>query len=188
MARAALLLCLSLGALALPPATLTVRDIDGRAWTPLAPAAGDVNVLVFVTVDCPISNRYAPEIGRIAADYKAKHVQTFLVYADSSLTAASVRTHVSEFHAGVPLPAIIDTGLALTTAADATVTPEAFVYNQSGPVYRGRIDDLYVSIGQMRREPTRRDLRLSLDAVLAGRPVPVAKTQAVGCFIERKGA
>jgi len=33
--------------------------------------------------------------------------------------------------------------------------------------------------------PTVRDVRRSLDAVLAGRPVPVAETQAIGCYVAR---
>ena len=165
---------------------LTVRDIDGRAWTPLAPAAGDMHLLLFVTVDCPISNRYAPEIGRIATDNGSKGVRTFLIYADPSLDASRVRENVRAFRAGVALPAIIDSGFALSAAVDATVTPEAAIYTARGRAYRGRIDDLYVNIGQSRREATRKDLRLSLDALLAGRPAPNADTQAIGCFIERK--
>ena len=185
MLRTAAFLALSLAALAPAPAALTVRDIDGRTWTPLAPAQGEVNLLVFVTTDCPISNRYAPEVGRIAAEYSSRHVRTFLVYTDPALDVARVRAHTADFHAAGPLPAIIDTGLKLTTEVDVTVTPEVAVYSAAGRAYRGRIDDLYVNIGQMRREPTRRDLRLALDAVLAGHPVAVAETQAVGCFIER---
>jgi hypothetical protein len=84
------------------------------------------------------------------------------------------------------VPAVIDRGFALTTAAGITVTPEVAVYTSAGRVYRGRIDDLYVNIGEARREPTRRDLRDALDAVIAGRPVAQAETTAVGCFIERK--
>lgn len=187
MPRAALVLLLSVAAAAPPAArALTVRDVDGRSWTPTAPGPGEVHVLLFLTPDCPVSNRYAPEIDRIASDYRARGVRTFLIYADPTVNAARVKAHVKGFHAGVTLPAIIDTGLALTEAAGATITPEAAVYTPAGRVYRGRIDDLYVSLGQPRSAPTRRDLRLTLDAVLSGRPVPVAETQAVGCFIERK--
>ena len=66
------------------------------------------------------------------------------------------------------------------------MTPEVAVYTSTGRVYRGRIDDLYVNIGEARREPTRRDLRDALDASIAGRAVAQAETIAVGCFIERK--
>ena len=166
---------------AAPP--LTVRDLDGRAWTPLQPPAGEVDLLIFITTDCPISNRYAPEILRIATDYAPKGVRTLLVFADPSLDAARARAHLTAFFPS--LPAVIDKDFVLTASVGATVTPVAAIYTTAGRAYRGRIDDLYVSIGQARREPTRRDVRLSLDAVLAGRPTPQAETTAFGCFIER---
>jgi hypothetical protein len=50
-------------------------------------------------------------------------------------------------------------------------------------LYRGRIDDRYVEFGKDRPQPTVRDLERSLEAVLGGKPVPVAKTRAIGCFI-----
>ena len=37
--------------------------------------------------------------------------------------------------------------------------------------------------GKRRVEPTRRDLRLALDAILAGKPVSARLTKAVGCYI-----
>ena len=168
------------------PRALVVRDIDGRAWTPLEPAAGGINLLFFISADCPISRRYAPEIDRIAAAYHARSVQTFFVYADSTLRPAELRANLREFHPGSPTPAIVDLGYRLTGAIGATVTPEAAIVSKTGRAYRGRIDDLYLNAGQTRRAPQHHDLRDALDATLAGRPIGQAETRAVGCFIERK--
>jgi hypothetical protein len=96
-----------------------------------------------------------------------------------------VRQNVAQFHPGAKIPAIIDAGFQLTAAADAKVTPEAFVYTPSGLVYHGRIDDLYVSIGKSRQQALHHDLRDALDAALAGRHVATPETSAIGCFIER---
>jgi hypothetical protein len=174
-------------ALALGPTAaaqeVTVRDLEGVTRTPLAVAPGDTHVLIFVALDCPISNRYAPEVGRLAADYAPKRVRVFLIYADRSATPARAREHLDAFHPGLQATPIVDTDFRVTKAVGATVTPETAVYTTAGRVYRGRIDDLYVSLGETRHAPTRRDLRLSLDAVLAGRKVPVAETRAVGCYI-----
>ena len=171
--------------LATAPSPSQVRDLDGRSWTPLSPAPGNVNVLFFISTDCPISNRYAPEIDRMAAAYRDKHVQMFLIYVEPAAAIERVRTHVGEFHAGVRAPAIVDAGLDVTRAADATVTPEAIVMTTSGRAYRGRIDDLYVNLGQTRRAPQHHDLRDALDALLKGAPVHQKETQAIGCFIDR---
>jgi hypothetical protein len=167
-----------------PP--IAVRDLDGRTWTPLAPAPGQVHLLVFLSAECPISARYSPEIDRITAEYGGKGVHTWLVYADRSLGVPAARANLAEFHPHTTAAAIIDAGFKLTTAVDATVTPEAAVYTDRGRVYRGRIDDLYITIGNPRRAPTHRDLRTALDAVLAGRPFTLPETTAIGCFIERK--
>jgi hypothetical protein len=166
-------------------APLAVSDIDGHVWTPLSPATGETNLIFFVSADCPVSARYAPEIDRIAASYATRGVRTWLVYADLTATIPSVRENLRAFHPHASTPAIIDAGFQLTTAVDATITPEAAIYTSSGRVYRGRIDDLYVSIGKSRREALHHDVREALDAIVAGRSVPTPQTDAVGCFIER---
>jgi hypothetical protein len=172
--------------LAIPPqAPLMVRDIDGREWNPLRPAAGEVNLLVFVSATCPISQRYSPEIDRILRDCGAKGVHTWLIYADPQVDPAAVRTNLKEFHPSATVPAVIDTGFKLTAAVDVKVTPEVAIYVHAGRVYRGRIDDANDAIGQSRRAVTHHDLRDALDAVLAGRAVPTPETKAIGCFIER---
>ena len=62
--------------------------------------------------------------------------------------------------------------------------PEAVILDQSGRVaYRGRIDDRFVDFGKTRQAPTRNDLQLALQEVLAGRHVKVPTTKAIGCFI-----
>jgi thiol-disulfide isomerase/thioredoxin len=165
--------------------TPRVADIDGHVWTPLAPARGETNLVLFVSADCPVSARYAPELDRIAAAYAPRGVRAFLIYADLTATIPAVRQNVASFHPGAKIPAIIDAGFELTAAANATVTPEAFVYTSTGRAYRGRIDDLYVSIGKARQQAQHHDLRDALDAVLAGHAVATAETSPVGCYIER---
>jgi hypothetical protein len=166
-------------------APLAVNDIDGHVWTPLSPATGETNLIFFVSADCPVSARYAPEIDRIVARYAGRGVRAWLVYADLTATIPTVRENLKAFHPHASIPAIIDAGFQLTTAVDVTITPEAAIYVSSGRVYRGRIDDLYLSIGKSRREALHHDVRDALDAVLAGRSVSTAQTDAVGCAIER---
>lgn len=164
---------------------ITVRDLDGHAWTPLAPARGETNLLFFIGADCPITRRYSPEMDRIASDYRARGVRTWFIYAEPMLSAADARRNLKDFHTGSTVPAVIDADFALTIAAGITVTPEAAVYTSAGRLYRGRIDDLYITIGQSRRAPTSHDLRDVLEAVLGGKPVATAETTPVGCFVER---
>jgi hypothetical protein len=171
---------LAAGLLAGVHTPLSVRDLDGRTWTLLAPTGGQVDLLFFLSPECPISNRYAPEIQRICGDYRSRGVRCFTVYPSAEM--AAVKQHRQEF--GLGGPAAIDHDHSIVGAVGPSVTPEAAVYSSAGRVYRGRIDDLYVDIGRSRRAPTRRDLRLALDAVLARRPVATPETEAIGCSIQ----
>jgi thiol-disulfide isomerase/thioredoxin len=161
---------------------ITVVDTRGREHKPLVQPDKKVTVLFFVLPDCPISNAYAPEIKRIAAEYAKKQVAAFVVYADPDLSAEDAKKHVAEY--GFEFPAIRDTSLALVKHTGVTVAPEVVVVGPNGKrLYRGRIDDLYADYGKRRAQPSRRDLRDALDAILAGKPVPRETTKAVGCFI-----
>jgi hypothetical protein len=50
-------------------------------------------------------------------------------------------------------------------------------------LYRGRIDDRYIDLGRDRLAPTQRDLENALTAAIAGKPIAVKETQAVGCIM-----
>jgi hypothetical protein len=177
------LLIASLVMISAAPTGVTVRAIDGHEQTLLAPVGKQIDVLFFIATECPISNRYAPEIQRICSDYRSRGVRCWTVYPDAP-DVKTVVQHRQDFGFGDAVPAIIDHDRTLVRAVGPTVTPEAAIYSSAGRVYRGRIDDLYVDVGRSRRAPTRQDLRSALDATLAGRAVAVAQTEAVGCFIQ----
>ncbi len=54
-------------------------------------------------------------------------------------------------------------------------------------LYRGRIDNVYASLGKRRAEATEKDLRKALDEVLSGKPVSTPQTKAIGCYIPPAG-
>ena len=149
---------------------------------PLRPAKGTISVAIFVLSDCPIANGYAPEIGRIIAKYQRKGIQFSVVYVDSKVTAAAAKAHGKAY--GYSCPLVLDPTRSLAKRANVTVSPQVVVVGAKGSiVYRGRIDDRAVEIGKLRPKATRQDLRLTLDALMAGKPVPTAKAKAVGCLI-----
>ncbi|HEV7500649.1 MAG TPA: redoxin domain-containing protein [Vicinamibacteria bacterium] len=162
-----------------------VYDLGGRALDPVAPSPRAPTVLVFTRTDCPISNRYAPELRRLHDRFSARGATFWLVYTDPAETAAAIRRHGEAF--GFGFDALRDTEHTLVALAGATVTPEAavFVAGAGGPqmVYRGRIDDRATAPGRTRAQPTHRDLADVLDAVTAGGAPAPRTTTAVGCFI-----
>ena len=158
------------------------RDIDGRPVAPFAPA-GKAHVLFFVSSDCPVSNSYAPEIQRICKAYEPSGVACSLAYEDVTIDEGAVRRHMDAF-AYRGIPATIDSSRALAGRARATITPAAVVVDKSGQIrYRGRIDNLYSSLGKPRQQVTMHDLTDALDAVVSGKPVVRPETEAIGCFI-----
>jgi hypothetical protein len=157
-------------------------DLDNRTVDPLhAAPETTATVLLFVTTDCPISNRYAPEVARLFKSFAPKGVRFWLIYPNPAESPPAIRDHLVSF--GYPIAALRDPAHALAKLVHATVTPEAVVVAGERVVYRGRIDDRYVELGVQRPAPTRRELEDALTSVLAGKPVQHPTTQAVGCVI-----
>jgi len=157
-------------------------DLEGRRVDPWQVHPGAVSVFIFTATECPISNRYAPEIARIHRLFEPRGVAFWLVYADGRETPPGIRDHVESF--GYPLAALRDPDHTLVSLTGVTVTPEVAVFDTDRSLrYRGRIDDRYVAFGKSRPRPTVRDLSGALDALLDGRPVAEAETMAIGCYI-----
>lgn len=141
-----------------------------------------VRVLIFTSIDCPISNRYAPEIQRLQEQFVAEGVRFSLVFANPRDTRDAIHEHLKLF--GHRIDVVQDPQHDLVRRTGATVTPEAAVFDRRGRlVYRGRIDDRYVGIGIDRQRPTSHDLHDAITATLAGRPVAMPITRAVGCYL-----
>jgi hypothetical protein len=157
-------------------------DLDGRRIDPLADGHARATVFVFVSSDCPISNRYAPELWRLHKQFGRRGVAFWLVYPGRDHSVDAIRRHMREY--GYPFGALRDPDFALVDLTGASVTPEAVVFDARRRLrYRGRIDDRYVSLARPRPAATRRDLEAALKALLAAQPIPQAKARAVGCLI-----
>lgn len=159
---------------------LTADLLAGAGFNPLA--TGKPVVLLFTRPDCPISNRYAPEVRRLYERYAPKGVRFYLVYSDKTSTEAAREKHGAEY--GYPMPAVGDPRRELAAKAGVRVTPEAAVFLRGKLLYRGRIDDRYEDFGRARPTASKHDLDEVLAAVVAERPLPFAETKAVGCAIE----
>src|SRR5262249_1797098 len=167
------------------PATalpVIASDLDGKQVQPLQAGTAKASVLFFLTPDCPVSNSYAPEINALVKENADRPLRFYAVYVDPDLTVAAARKHAAAF--GYRCPVLLDPRHQLVAATGVTATPEVAVVTADGRIaYRGRIDDRYPQIGVHRQAPTRRELRLALSAVLAGRQVPTPRMTAVGCAI-----
>lgn len=170
---------------AAPPGDLRPLDLDGREVAALPEAGGPPTVLVFTRTDCPISNRYAPELRRLHDRFAPTGVRFWLVYPDPGETPAAIRSHAEAYAFG--FSALRDPRHGLVRRAGARVTPEVAVYAGGGDgprlLYRGRIDDRQVAFGKTRPAASSHDLEDILAALARGEPVATRTTTAIGCFI-----
>lgn len=161
--------------------SISLPATDGKEYQPLAAPGKKAVVLFFVSAYCPTSNTFVPEINRIIADYGAQFPM-YLVHADSDLKLTDVLQH-TEMNA-IKATVLLDKEQRLPKLTHAHITPEVVVLTPDGEtLYQGRINDLYLGPTRRQRQATTRDLRDALDAIQAGRPIAVGKTEAMGCRI-----
>jgi thiol-disulfide isomerase/thioredoxin len=139
-------------------------------------------VLLFVRTDCPISNRYAPEMERIYEKYSAEGFEIRSVYPEPGLSSQDMNRHQQEY--GLRIPATLDANHHDVDKAKATVTPEAAVFVEGKLVYRGRIDNWYIDIGKSRPKATEHSLEDVLQLIKQGKIPSFRETRTVGCVIE----
>ena len=176
------LLALAMGAALTGPLAV---DLNGRPITDLAPAGARAVVLFFAASDCPISNRYIPEVQRLAKQFEPLGVRVWFVYPNPGDDANVVRAHNLEF--AITASTALDRRQTITRMAQVTITPEAAVFVPQGTslheVYRGRIDDRYLALGTERPQAMHHDLQEAIRAVLAGKPVSQPAGPPIGCSI-----
>ncbi|MEL7267678.1 MAG: redoxin domain-containing protein, partial [Planctomycetota bacterium] len=98
-----------------------------------------------------------------------------------SLTELAAYVHRHQ----ISFPMLKDPGNRIADALGARRTPEVFLLDRQRVVrYHGRIDDQY-GVGYSRERDAKPELTLAIDALLAGTPIALAETQAVGCIIGR---
>jgi hypothetical protein len=144
-----------------------------------APTGRGTAVYVFVAPGCPIANRYAPELVRLAERF-AGRIDFMLVYPDAKPDEMSA--HRREYGL-LGIPAMRDPTHKLVSRAHAEVTPEAALFRGDTLLWHGRIDDRYADIAHERPAPTTHDLEDAIAALVDGRALPPSH-QAVGCAIE----
>lgn len=162
------------------PLQLTTINGTALAW-PSAPT-----VVCSLGTECPLARLYGPRLQVLHDQYSSRGVQFVGLYSNQQDSSDEIRCSAQELQLTFPLCKDHD-----QTAADRfglTRTPEVCLLDANGQVvYRGRVDDQHHP-GVTKPSPTRHDLQAALDELLAGQPVSVPSTTAVGCRIGRRPA
>jgi len=136
-------------------------------------------VLLFISVQCPVSNGYNDRMEKLAQDYKAKGINVIGINSNVTEDPESVKNHASEKH--LTFVILKDGGNKIADKLGATRTPEAYLLDANNKlVYHGRIDN-----SQNPAQIESNDLRNALDSLLAGKPIEKTEAKAFGCNIKR---
>jgi len=157
----------------------TLPDVDNKDHSLKSLAGKNGTVLLFIAVQCPVSNAYNERMETLAEDYKAKGINIVGINSNVAEDAAAVKAHAAEHKLSFPI--LKDSGNKIADRFGAAVTPEAYFIDANNKLlYHGRIDNS--------RNPAQiesNDLRNALDAVLAGKAVEKTEAKAFGCSIKR---
>jgi len=163
----------------LPDDLLPAATVTGAPLPELAGCRGVV--LGFLGTECPVARQYAERLGTIAATYADRGIVVLGVDSNRQDTAAEIAAVGREL--GIQYPLLRDEGQRVARHVGATRTGGVVLLDAGGTViYSGRIDDQF-SPGLARPSATTRELTAALDDLLAGRPVALPRTEAVGCLI-----
>lgn len=183
------------------PATLAIGDaspdfrlpgIDGRTHTLADYRKAPVLVVAFISNHCPDSNATAPRLVAFAKEMAARGVAVVAInpnhpeglsvdelgYSPYDDGFADMKRYAAELQ--LPFPYLWDGETQSTSAAyGCLTTPHVFIFDAERRLrYKGQFDNSPYA----QRETVRtQDARVAVEAMLAGKPVPVAETKPHGC-------
>jgi peroxiredoxin len=163
--------------------------VDGKRYTLKNFADTRLLLVVFTCNHCPTAQAYESRIMQLDADYKDKGVALVAIspnddralrldelgYTDLGDSFDDMKVRAKE--RGYKFPYLYDGETQKTALAyGVTATPQVYLFDTERKLrYVGRIDDSDVKV------VTSHDTRNALDALLAGKTVPVEKTRNFGC-------
>jgi peroxiredoxin len=163
--------------------------VDGRNYSLKDFAAARILVVIFTCNHCPTAQAYEERLIKLDADYKARGVALVAInpnnaqavrldelgYTDIADSFEDMKHRAKE--RDFRFPYLYDGEKQETAHAYGVLaTPHVFIFDQARTLrYVGRIDDAEVKTVKSH------DARNAIDALLAGKPVPVEKTRVFGC-------
>ena len=170
--------------------------VDGKHYTLKDFADSRILAIIFTCNHCPTAQAYEDRIMRLVSDYRPKGVAFLAISPNDPRAVRLDELGYSDLNDSFPemkiraagkkynFPYVYDGETQITsTAYGPTATPHVFVFDAERKLrYQGRVDN-----SENGRSITSADFRNALDALLAGREVPVKTTRPFGCSIKWAG-
>ncbi|MCU1264034.1 MAG: alkyl hydroperoxide reductase/Thiol specific antioxidant/Mal allergen [Acidobacteria bacterium] len=171
-------------ALAAPAIGSAVEDFsllgtDGSNHTLSSLRGKNGSVLIFISVQCPVSNGYNERMEALAQAYGKRGINVIGINSNATENADAVKAHAAEKH--FTFAVLKDAGNKIADKLGAARTPEAYLLDANNKlVYHGRIDN-----SKDESQVNSTELRDAMDALLAGKPIVKTTAMAFGCSIKR---
>jgi peroxiredoxin len=170
-----------------PKSDVKLKNVDGKETSIAAVRGAKGTLVVFSCNACPWAKAWESRIVELGNSYSKKGIGVIVINSNDPAVNAEDGFDVMVQRAKdrkMTYPYAVDGTSEIARAFGATRTPEAFLFDRDGKlVYHGTVDD-------NAKEPQKvekRWLKDALDAAIAGKPVPVAETKALGCSIKFRG-
>ena len=188
-------LCAAAGTLEIgsPAPDFRLPGVDGKTYSLADFRDAQILVVIFTCNHCPTAQAYEDRIKRLAADYRDKHVALVVIspndaaavrldelgYSDlgDALEDMQLRAKDQAFN----FPYLYDgADQQVSRAYGPVATPHVFVFDRDRKLrFVGRVDN-----SEKPERATTHDTRDAIEALLAGKPVPVERTKTFGCSIK----
>lgn len=144
-------------------------------------------LVVFMCNHCPYVKHVAPVLAGLADEYQARGIGVVGIssndvgaYPDDS--PEKMKAEAAE--QGYRFPYLYDESQEVAQSYRAACTPDFYLFDADLQlVYRGQMDETRPKQGS---QPTGKDLKAALDALLAGQPQPQPQRPSIGCNIKWK--
>ena len=178
-----------------PAPDFSLPGVDGKIHKLGDYSSSPVLVIVFLCNHCPIASIYEQRVQKMADEYSPKGVALVVIQpndpdairvdeldsADTSDSLDEMKIRVQYKHLRYPYLYDGETQ-SVARALGPQATPHVFVFDKDRKLrYQGRFDNSY-RVELVKSE----DARNAVDALLAGKPVPVEQTGVFGCSTKWK--
>ncbi|MCX2740434.1 redoxin family protein [Pontibacter anaerobius] len=176
-----------------PAPDFSLPGTDGKTYTLKSFNDAKVLAIIFTCNHCPTAQAYEDRIIALTKDYKDKGVAVVAVspndpeavsldelgYSDMGDSFEEMKVRAKE--KGYNFPYLYDGETQkMSMAYGPAATPHVFLFDKQRKLqYNGRLDS-----SEKPGSANAEDTRKALDALLAGKPVPVATTKTFGCSIK----
>jgi peroxiredoxin len=176
-----------------PAPDFRLPGVDGKAYSLESFRDAEILVVVFTCNHCPTAQAYEGRIQRLATQYKDQKVALVAIstndpqavrldelgYSDLGDSFEDLKIRAKE--RGFRFPYLYDgDSQKVSRAYGPVATPHVFVFDRKRTLrFVGRIDN-----SEKPERATSPDARNAVEALLAGKTVPVEKTKVFGCSIK----